>query len=158
MNSDLLNDFDIPRWQGSQRRIGLTGGIASGKSSVAHFLEQRFGLPVLDADVYSRQALGPGTPLTNAVFDRYGEGVIDTSKFNSLTLDRFALARLIFSDVAERLWLEGMVHPFVRKCFDSELSKISHSFAIRKDHKGDIENSKPNHTPIVVDDGQYMQL
>jgi len=121
MNSDFPVDFDTPRWQGVQRRIGLTGGIASGKSSVAHFLEQRVGFSILDADVYARQALGPGTPLTEAVVDRYGKDVLDTTKFNSITLDRFALARIIFSDVAERLWLEELVHPFVRNCFNYDL-------------------------------------
>ena len=57
-----------------QRRIGLTGGIASGKSSVAALLEER-GYPVLDADLYAREALAPGTSASNAVLARYGERV-----------------------------------------------------------------------------------
>ncbi len=124
MNRDLLSEFDNSRWKVSQRRIGLTGGIASGKSSVAYFLEERVGLTILDADFFSRKALGPGTPLTKRVVARYGKDVLDPTKSNSLTLDRFALAQIIFSDTEERLWLEGLVHPFVRNCFDSELSKV----------------------------------
>ena len=50
---------EINRWQGLQRRIGLTGGVASGKSSVGKYLSIQ-GLPVLDADVYAHQALAPG--------------------------------------------------------------------------------------------------
>ena len=56
------------------RRIGLTGGIASGKSSVGRLLAAR-GLPLLDADVYAREALAPGSPGAGAVLERYGDGV-----------------------------------------------------------------------------------
>ena len=62
-----LAELNRPRWGGRQRRIGLTGGIASGKSTVARLLAERHGLPVLDADVYAREALAPGTPATRAV-------------------------------------------------------------------------------------------
>ena len=58
-----------------QRRIGLTGGIASGKSTVGHLLAVHFGLPVLDADLYAREALAPGTAASAAVLARYGEAV-----------------------------------------------------------------------------------
>ena len=58
-----------------QRRIGLTGGIASGKSTVGHLLAVHFGLPVLDADRYAREALAPGTAASAAVLARYGEAV-----------------------------------------------------------------------------------
>ncbi|WP_320673673.1 dephospho-CoA kinase [Prochlorococcus sp. MIT 1341] len=121
MNRVFSGGIHSPRWQGPQRRIGLTGGIATGKSSVSSFLEKHYGFPVLDADVFSRKALGPDTPLTQAVFERYGKDVLDTTKFNSLTLDRFALAQIIFSNVDERLWLEGLVHPFIRTCFEEQL-------------------------------------
>ena len=57
-----------PRWQGPQRRIGLTGGIATGKSSVGDWLAGR-GLPVLDADVYAREALIAGSNAAQAVLD-----------------------------------------------------------------------------------------
>ena len=58
---------DLPRWPGPQRRIGLTGGIATGKSSVGHWLATVAGLPVLDADLYAREALAPGSPGARAV-------------------------------------------------------------------------------------------
>ena len=58
-----------------QRRIGLTGGIASGKSTVGALLSRRFGLPVLDADLYAREALAPGTAASDAVLARYGAAV-----------------------------------------------------------------------------------
>jgi len=94
-----------------QRRIGLTGGIASGKSSVGRLLAAR-GLPVLDADVYAREALAPGSPGAQAVLARYG------------TLDRAALGRIVFADGAERRWLEQLVHPLVRARFATELERL----------------------------------
>ena len=58
------------RWSGRQRRIGLTGGIASGKSTAGRWLQQQAGLPVLDADLYAREALAPGSPGEAGVLGR----------------------------------------------------------------------------------------
>jgi len=55
-----------------QRIIGLTGGIATGKSTVAQYLATQHGLPVLDADVYARQAVAPGSAILAAIAQRYG--------------------------------------------------------------------------------------
>ncbi len=101
------------RWKGSQRRIGLTGGIATGKSTVGQLLEEHHGLAVLDADLFARQALAPGTEAARAVLERYG------------TLDRPALGDIMFGDPAERHWLEQLVHPLVRHRFDQELTTLA---------------------------------
>ena len=102
----------------SQRRIGLTGGIASGKSSVGHWLAQQ-GLPVLDADQFAREALAPGRQATHTVLQRYGSTV---QAEGGAAVDRAALGRIVFQDPAERRWLEQLVHPIVRERFDQELS------------------------------------
>ena len=107
----------VHRWQGLQRRIGLTGGIASGKSSVGRFLEQQ-GIAVLDADLYAHEALAPGTPSTRAVLERYGAKIQSAL---SKGLDRAALGSIVFSDPQERTWLEAQLHPLVRQRFDQEL-------------------------------------
>ena len=104
---------ESPRWQGSQRRIGLTGGIATGKSTVGQLLQEHHGLPVLDADLFARQALAPGTEAARAVLERYG------------TLDRRALGHIVFGDPAERHWLEQLVHPLVRQRFEEELTQLA---------------------------------
>ena len=101
-----------------QRRIGLTGGIASGKSSVGRLLEAR-GWPVLDADQYARDALAPNTPASEAVIERIGAAVGCASD-----LDRKALGRIVFSDSDERRWLEALIHPVVRERFDQELDAL----------------------------------
>jgi dephospho-CoA kinase len=113
------------RWSGSQRRIGLTGGIASGKSTVARWLEQQ-GLPVLDADVYAREALAPGTPGAAAVLERYGEMVrAQGSSANGGVIDRGALGQIVFNAPQEKEWLERLVHPLVRQRFDAELAPLA---------------------------------
>jgi len=104
----------------AQRRIGLTGGIATGKSSAARLLEQRHGLPVLDADLYARQALEPGQPATEAVLERFGTGVVSSSG----VVDRRALGAIVFNNPEQRRWLEQLVHPIVRERFDQELMRL----------------------------------
>ena len=102
----------------SQRRIGLTGGIASGKSSVGHWLAQQ-GLTVLDADQFAREALTPGRPATNSVMQRYGSTVRAEA---TEAIDRAALGRIVFHDPAERRWLEQLIHPIVRERLNQALS------------------------------------
>ena len=102
------------------RRIGLTGGIASGKSSVGRLLAAR-GLPLLDADVYAREALAPGSPGAGAVLERYGDGV----RAPGGEIDRAALGQIVFGDGAERRWLEQLLHPVVRACFAAKLQELA---------------------------------
>ena len=103
-----------------QRRIGLTGGIASGKSSVAALLEKR-GCPVLDADCYAREALAQGTSASNAVVARYGERI---KKDGTSDIDRAGLAAIVFNDPNERSWLEELIHPIVQQRFDEVLRSL----------------------------------
>jgi dephospho-CoA kinase len=90
--------------------IGLTGGIASGKSVVAQRLAER-GAVVVDADVLAREVVEPGTPALAAIADRFGASVIAADG----SLDRPALGAVIFSDPTERLALNAITHPAVWK-------------------------------------------
>ncbi len=92
--------------------VGLTGGIGSGKSTVARMLEKD-GAVVFDADVLARQAVAPGTPGFEKVVERFGPNVLAPGG----GLDREALASIVFSDPAARRDLEGIVHPEVRRMF-----------------------------------------
>jgi dephospho-CoA kinase len=90
-------------------RIGLTGGIASGKSAVA----QRFaelGVPVIDADESARIVVAPGSPGLAAVIGKFGENLLTADG----TLDRRLLRDLIFSDPGRRRELEAILHPLIR--------------------------------------------
>jgi dephospho-CoA kinase len=92
--------------------VGLTGGIGTGKSTVARMLE-KWGAVVFDADVLARQAVAPGTPGFDQVVERFGPNVLAPGG----GLDREALASIVFSDPAARRDLEGIVHPEVRRMF-----------------------------------------
>jgi dephospho-CoA kinase len=90
-------------------RIGLTGGIGSGKSTVAALLAER-GARVVDADRLAREVVAPGTPGLAAVVAEFGEEVLTSAG----ELDRPALAALVFVDPAARARLDAVVHPLVR--------------------------------------------
>jgi len=90
-------------------RVGLTGGIASGKSAVAEDLAAH-GAVVIDADVLAREVVEPGTPGLASVVRRFGPAVLDGDG----RLDRPALGRLVFADPDARRDLEQIIHPAVR--------------------------------------------
>ena len=91
-----------------QLRIALTGGIGSGKSTVAELLAEH-GAVVVEADQVAREVVEPGTPGAGAVAERFGPSVVAADG----TLDRAALARLVFADPAARADLDAIVHPLV---------------------------------------------
>ncbi len=90
------------------RRIGLTGGIGSGKTTVAKRLGER-GALVLDADALSRSALERDGACYEAVAEAFGGGILRADG----TIDRAALAHIVFADPAKRERLNGIVHPYV---------------------------------------------
>lgn len=90
-------------------RVGLTGGIGSGKSSVAAILSEN-GALVIDADTLAREVVAPGTPGLADVLVAFGPGVVDADG----GLDRTALAQRVFADPAARQQLEAIIHPRVR--------------------------------------------
>jgi dephospho-CoA kinase len=92
--------------------VGLTGGIGSGKSTVARMLEER-GAVVFDADALARRAVELGSPGYRAVIERFGANVLAPGG----ELDREALASIVFADAAARRDLEAIVHPEVRRMF-----------------------------------------
>ncbi|MEW6059291.1 MAG: dephospho-CoA kinase [Actinomycetota bacterium] len=92
--------------------VGLTGGIGSGKSTVAGLLEKR-GAVVFDADRLAREAVSPGTAAHDRVVERFGPNVLAPNA----ELDREALAEIVFGDPDARRDLEAIVHPEVRRLF-----------------------------------------
>ena len=90
-------------------RIGLTGGIGSGKSTVSRLLAER-GAVIVDADVIAREVVDPGTPGLAAVVDAFGSAVLAADG----SLERPALAAVVFGDPEARRRLDAIVHPLVR--------------------------------------------
>lgn len=104
-----------------QRIIGLTGGIATGKSTVADYLQRQHQLPVLDADVYARQAVAPGSPALAAIVHRYGPALLHPDG----TLNRGQLGEIVFHQPTEKAWLEQQIHPVVRQCFQTAMADLA---------------------------------
>lgn len=89
-------------------RVGLTGGVASGKSTVSAMLAE-LGAVIIDADALAREVVARGTPGLAAVVDEFGSGLLTPEG----DLDRAAMGSLVFADEAARRRLEGIVHPLV---------------------------------------------
>jgi dephospho-CoA kinase len=103
------------------RLIGITGGIGTGKSTVTNYLHTRYSLPIWDADIYARSAVAVGSPILAAISHRYGTGILQPDG----TLDRHQLGTIIFSDFDQRQWVEAQIHPYVRSCFETEISRLA---------------------------------
>jgi dephospho-CoA kinase len=98
--------------------VGLTGNVASGKSTVAARFAS-LGATVLDADRYSREALAPGTPGLARVVERFGRSILGSGG----ALDRAALGRVVFNDADARRDLEAIVHPEVARRRAADLAQ-----------------------------------
>ncbi|MTJ22834.1 dephospho-CoA kinase [Dolichospermum sp. UHCC 0352] len=101
--------------------IGLTGGIATGKSTVANYLATTYNLPILDADIYARDAVSVGSPILSQIAEKYGREII----LNDGNLNRAKLGEIIFHQPEERCWVEGVIHPYVRNCFAKAINESS---------------------------------
>ncbi|MEQ8468901.1 MAG: dephospho-CoA kinase [Coleofasciculus sp. E1-EBD-02] len=101
-----------------KRIIGLTGGIGTGKTTVSNYLADTYQLPILDADIYARDAVQPGSPVLNRIITRYGSEV----QLADRTLNRKRLGEIVFPNPGERQWLEQQIHPYVRDRIESQLS------------------------------------
>jgi dephospho-CoA kinase len=108
------------------RIIGLTGGIGTGKTAVSNYLSQKYNLPVLDADIYAREAVTNKSLILQAIYARYGDGI----KLPDGNLNRLALGDIIFNDLKEKQWLESKIHPYVRDRFEQELKQIQNDTII----------------------------
>lgn len=104
------------------RVIGLTGGIASGKSTVAGIISNH-GMPVIDADQLARDAVLPGSQGLSRIADAFGAALLKDDG----TLDRAALAERIFSDPAAREKLESILHPAIKKLAEKRLAELRQS-------------------------------
>jgi dephospho-CoA kinase len=102
------------------RIIGLTGGIATGKSTVAAMLAAR-GAAVVDADRIAREVVEPGTPGLEAVAGAFGHAVLTPSG----ELDRAALAAIVFADPAQRRRLEELTHPLILARLDERVAALA---------------------------------
>ena len=120
--------------------VGLTGGIGSGKSTVADAFTA-LGVPVIDTDIIARELTAPDGAALDAIHSAFGESVMQADG----TLDRAALRRRVFADVAARHQLEAILHPLIRQRVEQTLSQLTARYALLV-------------IPLLVETGAYRDV
>ena len=120
--------------------VGLTGGIASGKSTVAALFRE-LGVPVVDADLAARAVVEPGSAGLAAIRDAFSPDMIAADG----SLDRGRLRAAIFADPRRRRELEDILHPLIRQWMDTRVAKAEAPYAIRM-------------VPLLVETGQFRHV
>ena len=100
--------------------LGVTGGIASGKTTVANFFED-LGAAIIDFDIIARQVVEPGKPAFREIVDCFGEEIVDRDGH----LDRKMLSGIVFEDERKRKKLEGIIHPRIVDTFIGQANEIT---------------------------------
>ena len=122
-------------------KVGLTGGIASGKNFVASLFREK-GWHVLDSDEVSRRVMAQGTTAFSNIVTAFGSSILTKDG----ELDRSVLRQLVTGDTEKRILLESIVHPAVRKQTEEEIKALS-----RKDSNGTVLY----HAPLLIEAGVY---
>lgn len=106
-------------------RVGLTGGIGSGKSTVAALLATR-GVPVIDTDEIARHLTEPGNPAFDEIIRTFGKDILDGNH----RIDRNKLRECVFDDIEERQRLEAILHPRIREAVRAKLAGLNAPYCI----------------------------
>lgn len=104
--------------------IGLTGGIGSGKSSVAKLFSER-GVAIIDADIVAREITLPSKPAFNEIVQHFGPEILQNN-----TINRTMLRKIIFENAKQRRWLEELLHPIIRKEMEQEINAFTGPYCI----------------------------
>ncbi|CCN46909.1 dephospho-CoA kinase [Vibrio nigripulchritudo MADA3029] len=106
--------------------VGLTGGIASGKTTVANLFQEHFGIEIVDADVIAREVVEPGSEGLSKIVEHFGSDILSTDG----SLDRSQLRSRIFENENEKLWLNDLLHPMIRQKMKQNLALIQSPYAL----------------------------
>ncbi|EJE8557376.1 dephospho-CoA kinase [Vibrio vulnificus] len=106
--------------------IGLTGGIASGKTTVANLFQQHFAIDIVDADIVARQVVAPRSAGLAAIVDHFGADILTCEG----ELDRGQLRQRIFAHAEEKQWLNALLHPMIRRKMIEDLAQVSSPYAL----------------------------
>lgn len=105
--------------------IGLTGGIASGKSTVAKLFAEK-GIAIIDTDIIARDITKPGQEALKAIVTEFGHEILLPDQ----TLDRKKLRKIVFANPQKRRWLEQLLHPLIRKNMEEQIHQATSPYCI----------------------------
>ena len=105
----------LQQLKNNQRRIGLTGGIASGKSTITNYIRVNKNIPILDADNLSRELIKPNTYGYKKILDYFGNQIIDKKDNLENEINRKLLRKIIFKHAESKEWIEKMLHPLIKE-------------------------------------------
>jgi len=106
--------------------IGLTGGIASGKTTVANLFRDQFSIDIVDADVVAREVVEPDSEGLKQIIQRYGAKILQVDG----SLNRSALREIIFANKEEKQWLDALLHPMIRREMKRQLKQVTSDYAL----------------------------
>jgi len=102
------------KFKNQQRRIGLTGGIASGKSTIANYIKKYRDIPILDADQYSKELIKPKSSSYEKVLAYFGPQIVDEHSSGN-EINRSLLKKIIFENSIHRTWIQNLLHPLIKE-------------------------------------------
>ncbi len=105
----------LQKSKNNQRRIGLTGGIASGKTTITNYIKKHKNIPILDADDLSRELIKPNTYGYKKILDYFGNKIIDNKNNSERAINRKLLRKIIFEHSESKEWIEKLLHPLIKE-------------------------------------------
>ena len=120
----------LQKSKNNQRRIGLTGGIASGKTTITNYIRKHKNIPILDADNLSRELIKPNTYGYKKILDYFGNKIIDNKNNSERVIDRKILRKIIFNNSESKEWIEKLLHPLIKEKMIEECSQYKNNQTI----------------------------
>ena len=117
----------LQKSKNNQRRIGLTGGIASGKTTITNYIKKYKNIPILDADNLSRELIKPNTYGYKKILDYFGNKIIDNKKNSESAINRKLLRNIIFKHSESKEWIEKLLHPLIKEKMIEECSQYKNT-------------------------------
>ena len=120
----------LQKSKNNQRRIGLTGGIASGKTTITNYIRKHKNIPILDADNLSRELIKPNTYGYTKILDYFGNKIIDNKNNSERVINRKLLRKIIFENSESKEWIEKLLHPLIKEKMIEESSQYKNNKTI----------------------------
>ena len=120
----------LQKSKNNQRRIGLTGGIASGKTTITNYIRKHKNIPILDADNLSRELIKPNTYGYKKILDYFGNKIIDNKNNSERLINRKLLRNIIFKHSESKKWIEKLLHPLIKEKMIEECSQYKNNETI----------------------------